>query len=197
MNVKSNRIGIYAGTFDPVHAGHLTFALQAREAARLDLVYFMPEREPRRKVGVEHYGHRYAMLQRAVRPHARLAVLDTTDKYFNVTRTLPRLQQLFPGAEIVLLLGSDIAQFLPQWQHIDTLTQNVSFCIGLRKGAERKSIEQVFAQLGLSPDRLTLIESFAADVTSSSIRDALRSRRTVRGLLTSVYKYTQKEWLYL
>jgi len=191
------RVGIYAGTFDPVHAGHVTFALQAREAAHLDMVYFMPEREPRRKVGVELYGHRYAMLERAVRPHTHLAVLDTTDKYFSVTRTLPRLQQLFPNSEIVLLLGSDVAQFLPQWQHVDTLVKNASFCIGIRAGADRTVIEQIFSQLGLPPERLTLIDSFAADVTSSGIRDALRSRRTVRGLLTSVYKYAQKEWLYL
>lgn len=191
------RIGIYAGTFDPVHAGHVTFALQAVQAAQLDKVFFMPEREPRHKVGVELYGHRYAMLQRAVRPHNHLAVLDTTDKYFSVTRTLPRLQQLFPDSEIVLLLGSDVAQFLPQWQHVDTLVKNVSFCIGLRSGAERKAIEQVFSELTLPHDRLVMIESFAADVSSSVIRDALRSRRTVRGLLASVHKYAQKEWLYL
>lgn len=191
------RIGIYSGTFDPVHAGHVTFALQAREAARLDKVYFMPEREPRRKVGVEHYGHRYAMLERAVRPHTHLAVLDTTDKYFNVTRTLPRLQQLFPGVELVLLLGSDVAQFVPQWQHVDTLVKNVSFCIGLRTGAEREAVAQIFTELGLPAERLIMIESYAADVSSSGIRDALRARRTVRGLLTSVHKYAQKEWLYL
>lgn len=191
------RIGIYSGTFDPVHAGHMTFALQAIESAQLDKVYFMPEREPRRKVGVEHYGHRYAMLQRAVRPHAQLAVLDTTDKYFSVTRTLPRLQQLFPRTELVLLLGSDVAHYMPEWQHVDTLVKNVSFCIGLRTGAERDGIEQIFSQLGLPADRLRMVESFAADVTSSGIREALRSHRTVRGLLTSVYKYAQKEWLYL
>lgn len=191
------RIGIYSGTFDPVHTGHITFALQAIGAAHLEEVCFMPEREPRQKVGVTHYGHRYAMLQRAVRPHRHLAVLDTTDKYFSVARTLPRLQQAFPYAEIVLLLGSDVVQFLPEWQHIDTLVKNVSFCVGLRAGSERTKVEQVFTRLGMPSGRLTMVESYAADVTSSKVRDALRSRRTVRGLLTSVYKYAQKEWLYL
>lgn len=191
------RIGIYAGTFNPVHTGHVAFALQALQAAGLDTVYFMPEREPRHKVGPEHYGHRYAMLERAVRPHEHLAVLDTTHKHFSVTRTLPHLQQLFPRSELVFLLGSDVVQYLPQWQHIATLVKNASFCIGLRAGADCKDVERVFLELGLPPKHLTLIESFAADVTSSSVRDALRSRRTVRGVLTSVYKYAQKEWLYL
>lgn len=191
------RIGIYSGTFDPVHTGHVTFALQAVETANLDKVYFMPEREPRQKVGVTHYGHRYAMLQRVVRPHTHLAVLDTTDKYFSVARTLPRLQQLFPKSEIVLLLGSDVTQFLHTWQHIDTLAKSVSFCIGLRAGSERAGVERVFTHLGVSAKDIITIESYAADITSSKVRDALRARRTVRGLLMSVYKYAQKEWLYL
>ncbi len=195
--MKTKRIGIYAGTFDPVHAGHVTFALQAVESARLDKVYFMPEREPRRKVGAEHYGHRYAMLKRAVRPHAHLDVLDSTDKHFSVMRTLPRLQQRFPADELVLLMGSDVAQYLPQWQHIGQLVRGVSFCVGLRADVERAEIEKVFACLGVPAEQLIMVESFAADVSSSGVREALRARRTVRGLLTSVYKYAQKEWLYL
>ena len=48
------RIGIYAGTFDPVHAGHVAFALQSLEAAKLDRVYFLPERRPRGKRQVKN-----------------------------------------------------------------------------------------------------------------------------------------------
>lgn len=195
--MKTKRIGIYAGTFDPVHAGHIAFALQAIDAAGLDKVYLLPEREPRRKIGTEHYGHRYAMLQRAVRPHARLDVLDSVDKYFTVVRTLPRLQQRFLGDELVLLMGSDVVQYLSKWQHIDRLVRNVSFCVGLRSDAGRLEVEQTFAHLEVPATRLTVIESFAANVSSSGVREALRARRAVQGLLTSVYKYTQKEWLYL
>lgn len=191
------RIGIYGGTFDPVHTGHIAFALQAITAAQLDTVYFMPEREPRRKAHVEHYGHRYAMLQRAVRPHAQLAVLDTTDKHFSVLRTLPRLQQHFQGVELVLVMGSDVATYVPKWPHADMLVKNVSFCVGLRAGADRTAIEQTFVELGVPADRLVLVGSYAAQLTSSKIRDALRSHRRINGVLMSVYKYAQKEWLYL
>lgn len=191
------RIGIYAGTFDPVHVGHVTFALQAVVAAHLDMVYFMPEREPRHKVGTEHYGHRYAMLKRAVRPHAHLDVLDSTDKHFGVMRTLPRLRQHFPGDELVLLMGSDVARYLPQWPHVDQLVRNASFCVGLRATIDRVEVEKIFASLSVPAARLTIIESYAADISSSSVRQALQSHHMVKGLLTSVYKYAQKEWLYL
>ncbi len=195
--MKTKRIGIYAGTFDPVHAGHITFALQAIDAGKLNRVYFMPEREPRRKIGTEHYGHRYAMLKRAVRPHAHLEVLDSVDKHFSVTRTLPRLQQRFNGDELVLLMGSDVAQYLPEWRHIEQMVQSVTFCVGLRTDFSHDDVLEVFNRLGVSPGRLTLVESYAADVSSSGVREALRARRSVRGLLTSVHKYAQKEWLYL
>lgn len=195
--MTSKRIGIYAGTFDPVHVGHITFALQAFKAAHLDMVYFMPEREPRYKTGVEHYGHRYAMLRRAVRPHLHLAVLDTTDKHFSVGRTLPRLQQEFGDAELVFLMGSDVAEHLPTWAHIDQLVAQVSFCVGLRHGTDRKHIEDICTRLAVPPNRLTFIDSFAADISSSKVREAIRAKRIVRGVLASVYRYAQREWLYL
>ncbi len=191
------RIGIYAGTFDPVHVGHITFALQALKVAHLDMVYFMPEREPRRKTAVEHYGHRYAMLRRAVRPHPGLAVLDTTDKHFSVGRTLPRLQHEFGTAELVFLMGSDVAEYLPYWNHIAQLVQQVSFCVGMRQGADKHKIEQVFRGLHVAPKRVTFVNSFAADISSSKIRDAIRAKHSARGVLMSVYRYAQREWLYL
>src|SRR5581483_3364510 len=87
------RIGIYSGVFDPVHAGHIGFALQAVERAGLDKVYFLPERRPYHKQGVEHFGHRVAMLKRATRPHPALSVLELEDISFTVERTLPKLQK--------------------------------------------------------------------------------------------------------
>jgi cytidyltransferase-like protein len=66
MKRTQSRIGIYSGTFDPVHAGHMAFALQAMQEAKLDRLYFLPERRPRYKQGVEHFAHRVAMLERAI-----------------------------------------------------------------------------------------------------------------------------------
>src|SRR5438270_13558590 len=109
------RIGIYAGTFDPVHAGHIGFALQAAQQARLDKLYFLPERRPRDKRGVEHFGHRVAMLRRAIKPHPKFGVLELPDISFSIERTLPRLEQKFQGDHLVFLFGSDAALQLPDW----------------------------------------------------------------------------------
>ncbi len=193
----TKRIGIYGGTFDPVHTGHVVFALQATEAVRLDKVYFMPEREPRRKHGVTHYGHRYAMLRRVVRPHVRLDVLESVDRQFSVVRTLPRLRSMFGDAELVFLMGSDVAEHVSQWPHAEQLAANVSFCVGLRSNDDQKAAHAALMSLGVTDAQCTFVKSFAADISSSQVRTAIRRGHGIKGLLTSVHKYAQKEWLYL
>src|SRR5207237_1081890 len=126
------RIGIYSGSFDPVHAGHLSFALQAIEQAQLDAVYFLPERRPRNKQGVEHFGHRVAMLDKAVKPHRKLQVLELEDVSLTVASTLPRLLKRFPRAQLVFLMGSDVTQYLPTWPNAARLLQQVELVVGVR-----------------------------------------------------------------
>src|SRR3569623_1388715 len=116
-----SRVGIYAGTFDPVHAGHISFALQALEAAQLDQVCFLPERKPRGKEGVEHFGHRVAMLRRAIKPYRQFSIIELVDISFSVEQALPELQRLFPQAQLVFLFGSDVVTNVPQWPHADKL----------------------------------------------------------------------------
>ena len=81
------RIGIFAGTFDPVHAGHIAFALQAAEIAKLDEVVFIPERRPLSKSSTEHFGHRVAMIRQAIMPHSKLALQGSRHSSLLLTTT--------------------------------------------------------------------------------------------------------------
>lgn len=191
------RIGIYAGTFDPVHAGHISFALQALDAAGLDEVYFLPERRPRNKYGVEHFGHRVAMLNRACRPHTKLKVLELEDVCFSVKQTLPRLRKRFPSAQLVLLAGSDVAQQLTYWPGAEQLLVSCELAIGVRAGHQSSAVRQLVSAWPRPPMALHVIDSFAAEVSSATIREALRKRQAVRGLLPSVARYSDRHWLYV
>lgn len=195
--MKSSRIGIYAGVFDPVHAGHVSFALQAIEKAKLDKVYFLPERRPRHKQGVEHFGHRVAMLKRASKPHGKLAVLELEDVSFSVERTLPRLKKRFGSSQLVFLFGSDAVQQLPTWPKAAGLLQASELVVGVRGGAMSEHIRQDIGSWPLKPKQLYVFESFAADVSSGKVREALRKRTHVRGLLASVAHYSNRNWLYI
>ncbi|MDQ5963564.1 MAG: nicotinate-nucleotide adenylyltransferase [Patescibacteria group bacterium] len=195
-NLSPKRVGVFAGSFDPVHAGHITFTLQAIEVSQLDRVYFMPEREPRGKK-TEYYGHRVAMLSRALRPYGRMFVLETVEKQFVVRRTLAHLRQQFPNARFVFLLGSDTAKGLTAWPHVKRLLGEGELCIALRKKDTKQEMHQALDLLPIPPAGLVLLEGVEKHVSSSSIRMALASGTGAIGLLKSVYYYARREWLYL
>lgn len=197
MNKRMPRVGIYSGAFDPVHAGHIAFALQAMKAARLDKVYFVPERRPRHKRGVEHFGHRVAMLKQAIRPHPKFGVLELVDVSFSVERTLPRLKRQFSDSQLVFLLGSDSAKTVPDWPNSERLLATAELVVGVREGDDPMAAEAMIAAWPVQPQALTIFESYAPDVSSGTVREALRHRRSARGLLASVARYSNKHWLYV
>lgn len=192
-----SRIGIYAGTFDPVHAGHVAFALQSIEAAKLDRVYFLPERRPRTKQQVEHFGHRVAMLKRAFEPHRKLKVMELVDINFSVARTLPKLREMFPGDELVFLFGSDVVPGISKWPNATQLLKDNEFVVGLRHDDKREDIHKVIELWQTQPKLVTVFESYAPDVSSGKIREALRLRKTAKGTLKSVERYSDRNWLYV
>jgi nicotinate-nucleotide adenylyltransferase len=191
------RIGIYSGTFDPVHAGHIAFAKQALKAAKLDAVYFLPERRPRGKTGTEHFGHRVAMLKRASRPYRKLHVLELEDVSFTVATTLPRLQKRFGNAQLVFLVGSDVATHMPEWDNADQLLKQVELVVGVRSSDSSVVMQESLNRWATQPLQTTIIESSAPAISSRKIREALRRREYVPGLLRSVERYSSRNWLYI
>ncbi|MEO6513704.1 MAG: nicotinate-nicotinamide nucleotide adenylyltransferase [Candidatus Saccharimonadales bacterium] len=194
---RPRRIGIYSGTFNPVHSGHVTFALQALQAANLDQVYFLPERRPRYKQHVEHYGHRVAMIRHALKLHPKLEVLETDDVSFTVSRTLPRLEFQFPDAQMVFLMGSDVLTQLHTWPEAHRLLQRSELAIGLRSDVSWHDVRLRLSALPIHHDQVHIVESFAPDVSSKQVRQGLRERRYVHGLLSSVAHYSNRNWLYV
>ncbi|HEY5152995.1 MAG TPA: nicotinate-nicotinamide nucleotide adenylyltransferase [Candidatus Saccharimonadales bacterium] len=195
--MSSKRIGIYAGTFDPVHSGHVTFALQALQAAGLDKVYFLPERRPRNKQHVAHFGHRVAMLRRALKPHPQFDALELVDVSFSVERTLPELQREFKGDQLVFLFGSDVLRRLRDWPDADRLLSGSELVIGLRAQDDRQELHRLIEAWPTQPKALTMFASYAPDVSSGRVREALRRHQSTSGLLSSVERYSDRNWLYV
>lgn len=196
--VKYGRVGVYSGVFDPVHAGHVAFALQARKAARLDKVYFLPERTPRHKPGAEHYAHRVAMLTQALKPHPGLEVLELPEARFTVAKTRPRLEHMLPGVRFVLLCGAQTVASMPSWPHVSGLLSSWEVCVALRADDTEEAVLHSANQLPVPPQKLYVVTSSRPQLSSSSIREGVRRHRAnTQGLLASVARYIRKEWLYL
>lgn len=191
------RIGIYAGSFDPVHAGHIAFALQALDQAGLDEVVFLPERRPRYKPGVEHFAHRVAMIKRATKHYSRLSVLELADREFTVRRTWPQLQALFAGYELVFVAGSDVVLTMPDWPYAERMLNHCGLAVGVRSGHQADQILHILGGWTAKPHNLEIISSPASDVSSRRIRAALRDGTYTKGLLRSAEQYARREWLYV
>jgi len=109
------KIGFLAGTFDPIHIGHVKMALAAIKASSLEAVYFLVEKSPRRKTAVTPLKQRLEMLRLALADHKQLDIIEINNQQFSVAKTLPQLERLFPDAKLYMIFGNDIAQNLAQW----------------------------------------------------------------------------------
>lgn len=190
------RIGIYSGTFNPVHAGHIGFALQAVAAAGLDKVFLMPERHRPGKQDVAHYAHRVAMIRQAIKPHNGLGLIECSEVSFSVGRTLPKLRAKFNDTQLVFLLGSDSLKTLNQWPNIGKLLETSELVVGVREG-DHKMVNRLIQRLPQAPKGVFVVESYAATVSSSKIREALRLHQDTEGILPSVRRYSNQNWLYI
>ncbi len=189
------KIGFYPGSFDPIHLGHITFALQAIKQAKLDAVYFLPERQPKNKIGLEHFSHRAEMIKRAIKPHPKLQLLELSDKQFNVKRTFIKLQKLFEGNELYFLFGSDILPSMSSWPYFNKLNQESKIIIATRKNDSLKKLKKIIKVNNFK--NISFIKSMTPNVSSSIIREALYNNQSAEGTLFSALKYINKHWLYV
>jgi nicotinic acid mononucleotide adenylyltransferase len=137
------------------------------------------------------------MLNRAVRPHPRLSVAELVDISFSVKRTLPRLEALYPDAQMVFLWGSDAVAEIACWPDAAQLFDRTEFVITRRSRDSRRRLKSQIAGWQTQPRALFVFDSYAGGVSSRHIRDALRRRVPQDGLLTSVSRYANQHWLYV
>ena len=139
------RIGIYGGSFNPVHLGHLIAAECCREQARLDRVLFMPAATPPHKQGqlLAAAADRVAMLTLAVGGHEAFAVstieVDRGGVSYTVD-TLAALAERHPHDTLVLVLGPDALAQLPTWREPQTIADRCELV-----AVERERLDDVAA----------------------------------------------------
>lgn len=194
------KIGIYPGAFDPVHDGHLAFAEAAMRQYGLDRVYFLPEPTPRHKQGVKALEHRVEMVRLAIQMDKKLGVIVLQQSQFTVLETWPLLTARFQDAQLFMLLGSDVAQRLASWPHIDLLIKTAPrFIVALRKSTEQAATEMIETMQNTTKLKLDydLLAADYATRSSAEIRIALKAGIVPEGLDESVLRYIRRHKLYI
>jgi|AntRauTorcE11897_2_1112592.scaffolds.fasta_scaffold00161_38 nicotinate-nucleotide adenylyltransferase len=192
------KIGIFAGSFDPIHRGHIACARQAMNAFGLDRVLFVVEPRPRHKQGVKAFEHRSAMVQRAIADIAGFQHILIDDPYCTTTETLPMLRERFHGSELYVLMGDDVAEHIAKWPQVTELLSSVQLAIILRK-FKRNEMEQRLQKLatitGHKP-RVHIIDAIGAPISSSKIRLQLKREGTSDMVQPVVLDYIRTQNLY-
>src|SRR5262245_35644900 len=142
------RVGVFGGTFDPVHLGHLILAEQCREQGRLDEVWFVPAASPPHKQGqgVTRFDRRLEMLELAVAGHPAFKINELEKERAGPTFTADTLEELHrqhPGFEFFLLIGSDSLADLPHWRDPQRIIRSAGLMVMLRANYPMKTIEQL------------------------------------------------------
>ena len=192
VSTYSERIGIYAGAFDPVHAGHLKFALEAQKQVKLDHVYFLAERSPGRGAEPEHYVHRTTMLTHALRPYTQFSVFDLPDARLTL-RSVTRINT--EHAEVYVLTSA--SQLLWNNGSLSPLYRSRNLVVAVTTDTQMAEVIERLSMGGRSLGNVMFVNIGTGHISSAVVRHGLRHRQLVRGLLPSVWRYARKQWLYL
>ncbi|MDA1040615.1 MAG: nicotinate-nucleotide adenylyltransferase [Planctomycetota bacterium] len=186
------RIGVFGGSFDPVHLGHLIAAECCREQAGLDRVLFVPAAVPPHKQDrqLSPAADRVEMLRLAVGGHDAFAVstleIDRGGVSFTVD-TLVHLRETHPADEFFLLLGPDAIVEFPAWREPLRILDLATPLVMMREVIDNRSMIAGDARLAtlIGRERLTAIVSAAVQlpaigIRASDLRAAVAAGRSIR-----------------
>jgi nicotinate-nucleotide adenylyltransferase len=187
------KLGIYGGSFDPPHNGHLIVAEYVRKELGLDTVLLVPSFVPPHKQERELSSatHRLVMTRLALRGCAGLDVSDIELVRKGVSYTVDTLKELkyrFPGSELNLLLGTDNYIEFNQWKETGMIRELARLIVMSRPGSEASVGQEegtIFCQVP------------AIEISSTQIRERVRRGESVRYLVPdAVRRYIEKNELY-
>jgi nicotinate-nucleotide adenylyltransferase len=209
------RLGIFGGTFNPIHFGHLRTAEEVRERAGLHKIIFMPSGTPPLKTeGLADASHRYSMAKIATDSHTDFVISDL--ELFNQAKsytidTTERLLSIYAGDDLYLMLGIDAFLDIDKWRQPDRLTGLIDFILLTRPGYSIEALEGSPYIDSLLPSERNrpkeyrlkggrnafLIDVTALYISSSMIRQLIGEGRSIRYLVPdSVERYIDTHGLY-
>lgn len=185
------RLAIFGGTFDPIHAAHLTVAREAADQFHLDRVLFVPAAHPPHKSGeIAPYEDRYRMVEIAcsLDPRFEASRLEEgTGKSYSYY-TIERVRrQLAPEDKLFFLIGADAFAQIDSWHRAEDVLRAVEFIVVTRPGAEYKPPAGA---------RVHLLETLALPISSSDVRHKIACGQLVSELPHAVLDYIREHNLY-
>lgn len=199
-NKRQERIGIYGGTFDPIHIGHLAIAQRAMEEFDLDRVYFLiaytPPHKNDRSNGAED---RLSMLRLAIENNEKFLVDDREIRAAEVRYSVDSLEEIKKersDSKIFFIMGGDSLLTFRSWYHWEDILKKVDLIVHPRED-KVEDLEQEADYLRGRGYKINICRAESIPVSSGQIRRLGQEGRSIRYLVPEkVYKYIMDRGLY-
>ena len=174
------KIGLYFGSFNPVHHGHLIIANYIRQHSDLDQVWLIvsPQNPLKPSAGLLNEYHRFYLTQLAVEPEPNLRASDIE---FRLPRpsytvdTLAYLKEKYPDYKFAIIMGSDSFQNLPRWKNYQVILQQYPVYVYKRAGYDVAETN--------AGATVTVMEAPLLQISATYIRDTVREGKSIRYLV--------------
>lgn len=207
------KVGLFGGTFDPVHKGHVAVAEYVLDKAPLDDIYFIPAPYPPHKSHIAApFHHRVAMLELALEHNSACHISLIESEYDGPSYTVYTVRKFKQQNDVdcVLIIGADSLVDLPNWYKADELIGSVDFIVVSRQGVDHEKVKKALHLLGASYtcDRATqlyqldnghsirYLDGAHWPVSSSALRTQLARGDSVSMIDNRVLSYIHKHHLY-
>ncbi|HUE14089.1 MAG TPA: nicotinate-nucleotide adenylyltransferase [Planctomycetaceae bacterium] len=197
------RLGLFGGTFDPVHVGHLLLAERCREECRLEHVWFLPAGTPPHKAAesISPGNQRAEMLEFAISGHPQFSVnrmeLARTGRSFTVD-TLRQLHAEDSARELFFLIGADSLADLPLWRDPAGIAELATIVAVNRGDRPMPDLDALRGQLGDAVlSRIQIVTMPGIDLSATDIRRRVRDGKSIRFMTPRACEvYIQQHGLY-
>lgn len=202
LTMGKKRVGIFGGTFDPIHMGHLIVAETIMDEFHLDKVVFIPAAVPPHKLDrqISPAKHRYMMTMLATCSNPRFQVSDMEMHRQGPSYSRDTLAQLLEehgsDTEFYFIVGADSVENLHTWNRIDELLTMCHF-IGASRPGCMPDMEKIAQRFGPLAEKIHCLETPELEISSTEIRHRVGQKRTIRYIVPeTVEQYIYKEKLY-
>ena len=200
--MSRERIGLFGGTFDPPHLGHLILASEAQSQLELNRLLWTLTPEPPHKQDqpISSIEHRLAMVNLAIadNPSFELsrAELDRPGPHYTLD-TIKLVAEQNPDAELVPVIGGDSLNDLPTWHHPQELLFAAHWIGVMRRPGESASLEKLERELPGISAKVHYVDAPLLEIASREIRSRIADGRPFRYYLPNpVYHYINQHHLY-
>ncbi|MFH0790506.1 MAG: nicotinate-nucleotide adenylyltransferase [Candidatus Omnitrophota bacterium] len=186
------KIGIFGGTFNPIHIGHLILAEEVLEKLCLDKVIFVPTYLPPHKnnSNIAAADERYKMVGLAIKDNQCFSNSDIEIKRDGRSYTIDTVKEFkkrYPKDKLYFITGSDLLKYLDEWKDLEEIIRLVKFIVATRPGYPLEKI----------PKYIQTVAIRAVDVSAFEIRGCIKENKSFRYLVPErVYEYILKKKLY-